>query len=243
MIKRGLSPINAALLRAVPVLFSARLFALVALPLVAAAFAWIVVAWWAWEPLVRWLSQSLFAWSDRFGPVAAAFLAAVLLMVAAVLTALVAIAVLAMPVIVEAVAARDFADLERRRGGTFAGSLINALRAVALFVPFWLLTLPLLVFPPAYIVASILLNAWFNRRLLPYDALALHADREELRTVIRSARGRLFRLGLAIAPLSLVPLVNLFASLFAGIAFTYLCLDELAALRARAVASRTGAGR
>ena len=241
MARRG--TVVAALLRAVPVFFSARLLALVVLPLVAAAFAWIFVAWLAWEPLVRWLSQSLFAWSDRFGPVAAAVLAAVMLMVAAVLTALVAIAVLAMPVIVDAVAARDFAELERRRGGTFAGSLINALGAVALFVPLWLLTLPLLVFPPAYIVASILLNAWLNRRLLPYDALALHADLEELRTVIRSARGRLFRLGLAIAPLSLVPLVNLFASLFAGIAFTYLCLDELAALRARAVASRTAAGR
>lgn len=229
-----------ALLRAVPVFFSARLLALVVLPLVAATFAWIVVAWLAWEPLVRWLSQSLFAWSDRFGPVAAGVLAAVMLMFAAVLTALVAIAVLAMPVIVEAVAARDFAELERRRGGTFAGSLINALVAVAGFVPMWLLALPLLVFPPAYVIANILLNAWLNRRLLPYDALALHADPDELRTVIRSARGRLFGLGLAIAPLSLVPFVNLFASLFAGIAFTYVCLDELAALRAREPQTSSG---
>lgn len=227
--KRG--GLAAVLLRAVPVFFSGRLLALVLLPLVAAALAWIIVAWLAWEPLVRWLSQSLFAWSDRFGPVAAGVLAAVMLMFAAVLTALVAIAVLAMPVIVEAVAARDFAELERRHGGTFAGSLINAFGAVAAFVPLWLLALPLLVFPPAYVVANILLNAWLNRRLLPYDALALHADPDELRTVIRSARGRLFRLGLAIAPLSLVPFVNIFASLFAGIAFTYLCLGELAALR------------
>jgi CysZ protein len=239
--KRG--TLVGALLRAVPVFFSARLFALVLLPLVAAAVAWIVVAWLTWEPLVRWLSQTLFAWSERFGPVAAGVLAAVMLMFAAVLTALVAIAVLAMPVIVEAVAARDFTELERRRGGTFAGSLFNALRAVAAFVPLWLLALPLLVFPPAYIVANILLNAWLNRRLLPYDALALHADPDELQTVIHSARGRLFRLGLVIAPLSLVPFVNLFASLFAGIAFTYLCLDELAALRAQPVASRIAEGK
>ena len=62
----------------------------------------------------------------------------------------------------------------------------------------------------------------------------MHADAAELPAVIRAARARLFRLGLAIAPLSLVPVVNLFASLFAGIAFTYLCLDELAALRSQA---------
>lgn len=228
----------AALLRAVPVFFSARLLALVLLPLVAAALVWIIVAWLAWDPLVRWLAQSLFAWSERLGPVAAGVLAAATLMLAAVLTALVAIAVLAMPVIVEAVAARDFAELERRHGGTFAGSLINALVSIATFVPLWLLTLPLLVFPPAYIVASIVLNAWLNRRLLPYDALALHADPDELREVIRAARGRLFRLGLVIAPLSLVPLVNLFASLFAGIAFTYLCLDALAAMRGKMAIDR-----
>ena len=223
--------IVAALRRSVPVFFSARLFALVLLPLVVAALAWLGVAWLAWDPLVGLLSRSLFGWSESFGPVAASLLAAVLLMAAAVVTALIAIAVLAMPVIVEAVAKRDFATLERRRGGTFAGSLLNALGAIAVFAPLWLLTLPLLFFPPVYIAASILLNAWLNRRLLPYDALALHAGPAELPIVIAAARSRLFRLGLVIAPLSLVPIVNLFASLFAGIAFTYLCLDELVALR------------
>jgi len=82
-----------------------------------------------------------------------------------------------------------------------------------------------------YIAASLLLNAWLNQRLFRYDALALHADREELRQVVRDARGRLFALGLVLAPLSLVPLVNLVAPLYAGIAFAYLCLGELAALR------------
>jgi hypothetical protein len=167
----------------------------------------------------------LFAWSERFGPAAAAVLAAALFMLAAVVTALVAIAVLAMPVIVEAVAARDFPDLERRRGGTFAGSLFNALRTVATFLPLWLLALPLLPFPPAYIAVNILLNAWLNRRLLPYDALALHADPVELRTLIHAARGRLFRLGLVIAAARCRRQPVRVA--VRGIAFTYLCLDEL----------------
>jgi hypothetical protein len=48
-------------------------------------------------------------------------------------------------------------------------------------------------------------------------------------------------LGLVLAPLSLIPVVNLFAPIYAGIAFTYLCLDELAAARARC-ASRSAFG-
>ena len=224
--------VRAALMRALPVFFSARLMAVVLLPLLGAAVAWVLIAWLAWTPLVHWLAHALFSWGGNFGELAAGVLAAIMLMLAAVSTALIAIAVLAMPVIVELVAARDFPTLERRRGGTFAGSLFNALRATAAFVVLWLLALPLLLLPPVYVAASIALNAHLNRRLLPYDALAVHADRDEIDTVRRGARKRLFRLGLCIAPLSLVPVVNLFASLFAGVAFTYLCLDELAVARA-----------
>jgi uncharacterized protein involved in cysteine biosynthesis len=75
------------------------------------------------------------------------------------------------------------------------------------------------------------LNAWLIQRLFRYDALALHAGRDEMVAVIRGLRGRLLVLGLVLAPLSLIPLVNLFAPIFAGISFTYLCLDELAAFR------------
>ena len=225
--------VRSAITRAVPIFFSARLVAVVFLPLLGAAIAWVLIAWLSWTPLVHWLATTLFSWSGKFGEVAAGVLAAVILMLAAVSTALIAIALLAMPVIVELVAKREFPTLERRRGGTFAGSLFNALRATLTFLVLWLLILPLLLFPPAYIAANLLLNANLNRRLLPYDALAEHADSRELDAVRRQAGKRLFRLGLCIAPLSLVPVVNLFASLFAGVAFTVMSLDELATLRAR----------
>lgn len=224
------------MVRAIPVFFSTRLMAVVLLPLIGAVVGWALIAWWAWQPLVQWLARTLFSWGGNFGELVAGVLAAVMLMLAAVLTALVAIAVLAMPVIVELVAVRDFPHLERRRGGTFAGSLFNALRATLTFLILWLMALPLLIFPPAYIAASIALNANLNRRLLPYDALAMHADRDEIATVRSIANKRLFMLGLSIAPLSLVPVVNLFASLFAGVAFTYLCLDELSVARSASTA-------
>ena len=205
--------------------------AVVLAPLVAATVGWLLIAWFFWTPVVHWLAQTVLSRGGNFGELMAGIMAAVMLMLAMVSTALIAIAVLAMPVIVELVAARDFPTLERRHGGTFAGSLVNALRATASFVVLWLLALPLLFFPPVYVVVNVLLNANLNRRLLPYDALSVHADRDELQRVRRNARKRLFLLGLAIAPLSLVPVVNLFASLYAGVAFTYLCLDEIAALR------------
>jgi len=193
---------------------------------------WAVVAWFVWAPLSHWLGTAL-GGDSGWSLFAAGACAALLLMLAAVLSALVAVAVLAMPVIVGAVADRDFPALVRRRGGTFAGSVVNATVAIALFLPLWLLALFLLALPPIYVAASLLLNAWLNQRLFRYDALALHAGRDEGPAVIRCARGRLLMLGLALAPLSLIPFVNLFAPVYAGIAFTWLCLDELAALRTR----------
>ena len=225
-----------ALARALPVLFSPRILAVVFLPLLGAAVLWTIVAWFAWGPLARWLSAVLLGGDGAFSLFAASAFAALLLMLAAVLTVLVAVAVLAMPVIVDSVADRDFPALAKLRGGTFVGSVVNAAAAIAVYFPLWLLTLLLLALPPIYVVVSLLLNAWLNQRLFRYDALALHAGRDEMRAVIAGARGRCFLLGLALAPLSLIPIVNLLAPIYAGIAFTCLCLDELATNRAGALA-------
>jgi len=220
-----------------------RIVAVVLVPLVAAAALWAVVGWFAWKPLSHWLGTTLGGGDDGWSFLAASAAAAALLMLAAVLTALVAVAVLAMPVIVATVAERDFTELARRRGGTFTGSLVNAAVAIIVFLPLWLLALLLLFLPPVYVAVSLCLSAWINQRLFRYDALALHAAGDEMREVIRSARGRLVLLGLVLAPLSLVPVVNLLAPIYAGVAFTYLCLDELARLRARGVPpAATGSG-
>ena len=224
-------------------MFSARIVAVVFAPLFSAAALWAAVGWFAWKPLALRLGTTLLGGDEGWSLFAAGAAAAVLLMLAAVLTALVAVAVLAMPVIVAVVAERDFRDLAKRHGGTFTGSLANAAVAVIVFLPLWLVALPLLFLPPVYVAVSLCLNAWLNQRLFRYDALALHAAGDEMREVIRGARGRLVLLGLVLAPLSLVPAVNLLAPIYAGVAFTYLCLDELARLRVRgAPPAATGSG-
>ncbi len=225
-----------ALVQAIPVLFTPRILAVVLLPLVASAGIWTVVGWIAWSPLTQWLRATIYGAHGGWSEFAAGASAALLLMLAAVLTALVAVAVLAMPVIVETVAERDYPSLAKLRGGTFTGGLVNAIATILLFLPLWLLALFLLPLPPIYVAVSLLQSAWLNQRLFRYDALALHADRDELPAVIATARRRLFVLGLMLAPLSLIPFVNLVAPLYAGVAFSYLCLSELTAWRARPAA-------
>jgi uncharacterized protein involved in cysteine biosynthesis len=228
--------IFASLRRSVPVFFSGRILAVVLLPLALAAVVFIGIAVFGWTPLTHWLETSVLAGDPAAGgwrEWAAGVVVFLALTLAALVTALVAIAVIAMPVIVRVVAERDFPTLERRRGGTFAGSLLNAVVALVVFVPAWLASLLLLWLPPVFVATSLALSAWLNQRLLRYDALAEHASAAEMRAIFRGARRRLLGLGLVLAPLSYVPVLNLLAPLYAGVAFTYLCLGELAAARAR----------
>jgi CysZ protein len=229
--------IAAALSRAVPVLFTARIVGLAVLPLLVAAIVWTAIAVAGWHPLTEALASLLGA--STLSVIAADVIAVLMFAALAAATALTAIAVLAMPVIVRTVAARHYPALAPLRGGTFAGSAGNAAGALALFVPLWLVSLVLLFIPPLYAVVSLTLNAWLTQRMFRYDALAEHATRDEIAAVIAGSRTRLMGLGLVLSPLSLVPLVNIFVlPLFGGIAFTELCLGELEALRARRTAAR-----
>lgn len=231
--------IAGALRRALPILFTARIIGLATLPLVAAAFVWLAIAIFAWDPLTGKLIGLLGGDATSLWRRIAADIAALLMFAAlAIATALAAIAVLTMPVIVKTVAARHFPNLAARHGGTFAGSTRNMLVALFVFVPLWLATLPLLALPPLYVGASLMLNAWLSQRMFRYDALAEHATRDEIAAIVRERSPRLLMLGLALSPLSLIPLVNIFVlPIYAGIAFTELCLAELAQRRASSPAT------
>jgi hypothetical protein len=221
-----------ALARALPAMFSPRVVALVLLPIAGAALVWFVVGYFTWQPLGRWIAAGIGA-SGWIAPAVegAAMLIALLALVAmALVTLLVAVAIFAMPVLL-GVAAAAYPGLEKKQGGTIAGSVANALATIGVYVPLWLASLLLLPFPPLALGAQWLLGAWLNQRLFRYDALAEHASAQEMRELFTAARARLLALGLTLAPLALVPIVNLFAPLYAGLAFAYLCLDELAALR------------
>ncbi|MGH8700453.1 MAG: EI24 domain-containing protein, partial [Burkholderiales bacterium] len=96
-------------------------------------------------------------------------------------------------------------------------------------LPLWLTGVGAIVLPP-------LISALFNQRVFRYDALAEHASVAERRAVAQEAGGRLYALGLALAVLYSVPLVNLLVPMLSGLAFTHLCLGELARLRQSSVA-------
>jgi uncharacterized protein involved in cysteine biosynthesis len=219
-----------------------RILAVVLLPMLGAILLWIVLSFLFWDTWTAWLNGLAFGtaagrWLEGIGAGwllqgLSALGVIILIAPATLVTALVINEIVAMPVIVSHVAARYFPRLERRVGGTLVGSVLNAIVAIGIFCLLWVVTLPLWLTGVGALVLPALISAYLNQRLLRYDALAEHAGRDEYAVLRVRIKGKLYLLGLLLALLYYVPLVNLLAPVASGLAFTHLCLAELTRLRA-----------
>lgn len=212
-------------------------------PTLAALLLWGELAWFFWDEasatLIGWFQE--WTWlhqlMDRtqFVSVAALATANVLLAILFVpliyATALMLVALVALPLMLERVAPADYPDLERRKGGSMAGSVWNSLYALIVYLAGWLVTLPLWLIPGAGLLLPVVLSAYLNQRAYRYDALMQHADADEMNRVFRQERGGLWLVGIVAGLLAYVPVVNLVVPAYAGLAFVHYSLSALRRMR------------
>lgn len=226
-----------SLRRAAQDLLTPRMLGLLLWPMGAALLFWGAIAWgvgptWATE-LTAYLATTplhdLMLWAGAEWLVAYAAIGILILLwlPAVYVTALLVTSLALMPFIVGHVAARYYPALERQRGGTLAGSAVNGLAAMAMYLVAWLVLLPLWLFAPFGILVSLLLNAWLNQRMFMYDALSEHASAGELRPLRHAGGLWLYALAALLGALSFVPLLNLFVPVYMGLAFTHFALEAL----------------
>lgn len=208
-------------------------------PSVLALSIWTFVAFLGWSAAVEGLSGWVQGWAWVGGWIAASeFAAAIVLLLIKFslglallpliyVTAALLVAVFALPMMLERVAREDYADLEQRRGGSNAGSAWNACVAGILFLLGMVLSLPVWLIPGGGLVASIALTGWLNQKAFGYDALMLHADRDEIVELPKRERSSMLLLGGGCALLAYVPFVNILAPAFCGLAFVHYMLETL----------------
>ena len=196
-----------------------RVIALSVLPLVLMVVAALGLGYLFWDRAIDAVNATLegwslvttfFTWLERFGlaglksalaPLIIVFLATPVI----VIVALLAVALLMTPSMLQLVAERRFAKLERRHGGSFwrgaFGSLLATLVALLLLV----LSVPLWLVPPLVLVIPPLIWGWLTYRVLSYDVLAEHASREERHDLIRRHRPALLAMGVIAGLLGAAP--------------------------------------
>jgi CysZ protein len=168
--------------------------------------------WSGWEVLTRW---------------AAIFLLLAGFATLTYVTALLLVAIVALPLLINRIAASDYPDLAHRGENVFLGSLGNTLLAGLVFVIGGLASLPLLLIPGVILVLPLAWAAWLNQRTFRFDALAEHATRAELKELVAARSGQFLLAGIGTAAVAHVPLVQVLAPTYTALVFVHLGLGAL----------------
>ncbi len=245
-----------------------RMLWLTFMPFFAATVGWGVILWFFWQTLIgstrTWLESwsfptplyPLFDWLgfSALHTAVAPFIVIAMVIPLIVVTVLLLIATLSMPAVIRYLSARQFASLEMRRGGTWYGSLGQALWTTLVCLVLLIVTLPLWLVPPFFALIPPLLWGWLTYRVMSYDALALHATRDERRALVRRFRLPLLLIGIASGLLGSLPTllwassvwlivlfpvitavtiwIYAFILMFSALWFGYYCLRALQRMRA-----------
>jgi hypothetical protein len=254
--------------RAVAYCFMPRVMVLSLLPLAMLLVLSVSWGYFYWEPTQEWVRQMLASWQVLQGMLdwlqvnGAEELQAVmvpLVVIFAITPVLVVVSLLAVslmmtPALVDLVVQRRFAHLALKRGGTALTSLAWTVGSTLIAMVAMIITLPLWAVPPLMFIVPPLIWGWLSYRVMVFDALLVHASREERLVIGRQHRIWLLMIGVmtgylgalpsivwasgavfAAAFLVLIPLaIWIYAWVFAftSLWFTHYSLGALEALRA-----------
>lgn len=164
-------------------------------------FFWADAVLWVQELLdgAGWL-HALWQWLQGQGLGSASEIIAPVLVVLCttpviVVVSLLLVALFMTPALVDLVAQKRFAALERKQGGSMAASIFWSLGSTAIALIALLVSLPLWFLPPMLLVIPPLIWGWLTYRIMAFDALAAHASKSERRSLFMRHRWPLILMG------------------------------------------------
>jgi Etoposide-induced protein 2.4 (EI24) len=241
--------------RAVAYCLHPRVIVLSLLPLGLMVLLAAGLGYFFWGPAVAWMRAGASDVKAALAPLAVVFAATPLIVVGSLLI----VAAVMTPALTRLVAERRFPELAQKKGATLLASIAHSLGVTLLALVALVVSMPLWLVPPLVLILPPLIWGWLTYRVMSFDALSEHADREERRTVLRAHRLPLLGIGVlcgylgaapsivwasgllfAAAFFVLVPLaIWIYALVFAfsSLWFAHYCLDALASLRAQRAAA------
>ncbi len=158
--------------------------------------------WSLLEGLMRWLqSMGLSNLRNVVGPL----LMLLLSLPIVILLALLSVSWMMTPALVSLVSERRFPQLKRQQGGSFWRSVGLGLGSSALAALALVVSIPLWLIPPLFLILPPLIWGWLTYRVMGYDVLAEHASHEERMALIRRHRGWLLAIGVITGYLGAAP--------------------------------------
>lgn len=215
----GMKHMLDAFWRAVAYCMHPRVIGLSLLPLVIMTALSFGLGYFFWQTSVQavntWLSglgfyQTVSGWLADLGlsGVMALLPASLVLMLATpviLVISLLLVAAFMTTAMAELVAQRRFPALERKRGGSMLASIWWSLVSTVAALLALLVSMPLWLIPPLILILPPLIWGWLTYRVFAFDSLALHASREERKTILQEHRARLLVMGVLTGYLGAAP--------------------------------------
>lgn len=148
------------------------------------------------------------------------------------LVAVILTSIFVMPLVLKWIGEKEFKHLEKKRGGSAVGSVINTLYSTLLFIAAFLVTLPLWILPGFQLLVPLLLTAGLNKKIFLYDVLQDYATHEERTKISHEYVAPLYGMGMLLGLLAYFPLAFLVIPVLTAVTYTYFGLTALAQERA-----------
>lgn len=195
-----------------------------------------IVMWFGLQPVTDWvfhyfLTHHGFDLSNEIlgkfnlnslQPLIVPFVAMWLFLPMVIVTTLIFVGIFGVPVIIGHLSKRRYKELERKRGGSFWGSLRTYIWCFVIFIVLWVITLPLALIPPLVFAVHALLWGWLTYRMMAYDALSEHASQEEIDQLLERNRWQLLFIGTVTGAVSSIPTLLWFGGILSVLFFPIL---------------------
>ncbi len=236
-----------AFLKAMASQLHPRMLALLALPFLVCLIVFGVAAGFAWDPISTWVSNRMllpqttigkaYEWAAGLGlggikeilMISIAFLFFTPL---AFVLGLAITAAVAMPAVARFLGSGGYKDIHLEGSFSLAGSLLNSLSALGVFLVVYLFSVPLWFLPFVGLLVPWICWSWLTSRIMRFDSLLEHATPAERNVIIRQNRSQYFLLGMMISALNFFPLMVLVTPVLSALAYGHFSLKALRDLRA-----------
>ena len=172
-----------------------------------------------WSPTQEWVRQMLASWqvlqsmldwlqSNGVGDLQSVMVPLVVIFAITpmlVVISLLAVSLMMTPALVDLVVQRRFAHLALKHGGTTLTSLAWTVGSTLIALVAMVISLPLWAVPPLMFIVPPLIWGWLSYRVMVFDALVMHASREERLAIGRQHRMWLLLIGVLTGYMGALP--------------------------------------
>jgi Etoposide-induced protein 2.4 (EI24) len=142
-------------------------------------------------------------------------------------TAMMIVTVFAMPAVIRFLSTSPYQDVVRKGKFSVVPSVWNALSALLIFIPGYLLTIPLWFVPVLGLFVPLFWWAWLNSRVMRFDSLVEHASVEERLRISKTYTKQYGLVAGTIGLLNYIPPLFLLTPVLSALAFGHFSLNAL----------------